>query len=113
MHVHNTSPNRITGCTPVYLDMGNPRETMVEVTHLPELMSEQPIKDLALERVRFYYALSKEARANDLKYHNEAIRRQQRIMDTLTQAEETLTVGTRVLVYLPWVSKGLTKQQIG
>jgi hypothetical protein len=108
-YVHNTSVNRVTGCTPLFLEMGNPKETMVEVTHLPELHSDQSVKEVALERVRFYYALSKEARAKDLKYHNEVIQRQQRNMDKLAQIK-TLTVGMLVLVYLPWVSKGLNNK---
>ena len=57
-YVHNTSINRITGCTPLYLEYGNPKETMVEVTHLPEMTSQHPLKEVALERVLFYYALS-------------------------------------------------------
>ena len=57
-YVHNTSVHSVTGCTPLYLEMGNPKETMVEVAHLPELMSEQDVKEVALERVRFYYELS-------------------------------------------------------
>jgi hypothetical protein len=81
----------------------------VEVTYLPEITSEQSLKDVALERVLFYAALSKEGRAHDLKIHNESIQRQQQSMDTLTQAkpfpEETL-----VLVHLPWVSKGLNSK---
>ena len=108
-YVHNTFVNRMTGCTPLYLEMGNPKETMVEVVHLPELRSDQSVKDVALERIRLYYALSKQARANDLKYHNESIQRQQHNMDRLAKVD-TLVVGTLVLVYLPWVSKGLNNK---
>ena len=108
-YVHNASVNRITGCTPLYLEMGNPKETMVEATHLPELTSDMPLKDVALERVRYYCALSKGSRAKDLEYHREAIQRQQRNMD-ISAKVDTLTVGTSVLVHLPWVSKGLNSK---
>ena len=106
---HNVSVHRVTGCTPLYLEYGNPRETRVEVTHLPEVLSEKDVKDVASDRIRFYRALSEEARAKDLKYHNESIQRQQRVMDTLTKAE-TFSKGTSVLVYMPWVSKGLNNK---
>ena len=108
-YVHNTSVHSVTGCTPLYLEMGNPKETMVEVAHLPELMSEQDVKEVALERVRFYYELSRAARTKDLKYHNEAIKRQQDTMDKLAKAD-ALKVGMLVLVHLPWVSKGLNSK---
>ena len=50
-YVHNTSIHRMTGCTPLYLELGNPRETMVEVAYLPEISSEIPVKDLALRHL--------------------------------------------------------------
>jgi hypothetical protein len=108
-YVHNTSVNRITGCTPIYLEMGNPRETMIEATYLPEVTTDQPIVDRAYEHVRFYSALSKESRAKALKYHNETIQCQQKNMEVMANADP-LEVGMSVLVHLPWVSKGLNNK---
>ena len=107
-YVHNTSVHRMTGCTPLYLELGNPRETMVEVSYLPELSSDVPVKDLALQHLHYYYKLSQNARHQDLKYHNESIKRQQKNLDHITRGE-TYPDGTLVLVYLPWVSKGLNR----
>ena len=107
-YVHNTSIHRMTGCTPLYLELGNPRETMVEVAYLPEISSEIPVKDLALRHLHFYYQLSQQARHKDLQYHNESIKRQQKNLDSIAQAE-TYPIGTLVLVYLPWVTKGLNR----
>ena len=72
---HNTSIHRMTGCTPIMLMKGNPCETLLAASYLPEQTSSVPLKDLANDYMRFYYQLAKDARRRDLAVHNQHIQK--------------------------------------
>jgi hypothetical protein len=75
--VHNTSTHRMTGCTPLMLFKGNPCETLLAASYLPEQTSSIPVKNLAEDNLRFYYQLAKDARQKEFAIHNEHIRKYQ------------------------------------
>ena len=77
---------------------GNPCETLLAASYLPEQTSSVPLKDLANDYMRFYYQLAKDARRRDLAVHNEHIRKFQEGFNE-QKNEEPFEVGTRVLVF--------------
>ena len=105
---HNTSIHRMTGCTPLMLMKGNPCETLLAASYLPEQTSSIPLKDLANDYMRFYYQLTKDARRRDLVIHNENIQKLQEGFDE-QKVIEPFAVGTKVLVFVPWVPAQLNQ----
>ena len=107
--VHNTSIHRMTGCTPVMLMMENPCETLLAASYLPEQTSSIPLKKLADNYLRYYYQLAKDARQSDLTFHNEHIRKFQEGFDSQKKSNVTFDIGTKVLVFVPWVPAKLNQ----
>ena len=105
---HNTSIHRMTGCTPLMLMRGNPCETLLAASYLPEQTSSIPLKDLATDYMRYYYQLAKDARRRDLAFHNENIQKLQEGFDE-QKIIEPFAVGTKVLVFVPWVPAQLNQ----
>ena len=87
---------------------GNPCETLLAASYLPEQTSSVPLKDLANDYMRFYYQLAKDARRRNLAVHNEHIRKFQEGFNE-QKNKEPFEVGTRVLVFVPWVPAELNQ----
>ena len=87
---------------------GNPCETLLAASYLPEQTSSIPLKNLALDYVRFYYQLAKDARRRDLSIHNEHIRKLQEGFEN-QKKKESFAIGTRVLIFVPWVPAKLNQ----
>lgn len=107
--VHNTSINRITGCTPIMLMKGNPCETLLAASYLPEQTSSIPLKKLAETYVRHYYQQSKDARQRDLRVHNEHILKLQEGLDNQKKSKQSFPIGTKVLLFIPWIPTELNQ----
>jgi hypothetical protein len=87
---------------------GNPCETLLAASYLPEQTSSIPLKDLANDYMRFYYQLAKDARGKDLAIHNGNIQKFQEGFDE-QKVIEPFAVGTKVLVFVPWVPAQLNQ----
>ena len=99
----------MTGCTPLMLMKGNPCETLLAASYLPEQTSSIPVKRLAEDYVRYYYQLAKDARQRELSIHNKDILQLQEGFENQKRNKKSFATGTQVLVFVPWVPARLNQ----